>query len=51
MKSDYRKTLTFGDLIACVYSRCSRRKAKALMRFAVNQHMVIFRGRQRFVVF
>jgi len=50
MKSDRRKPLTFGDLIACVYSTCSRRNAKALVRFAVNQHMVVFRGRQRFVI-
>ena len=50
MKSDRRKTLTFGDLVAHVYSTCSQRKAKALVRFVVNRHVVVFRGRQRFVV-
>jgi hypothetical protein len=50
MKSDHTKTLTFGDLIAFAYRTCSRRTAKALVRFAVNKQVVVFRGRQRFVV-
>jgi hypothetical protein len=50
MKSFHRKPLTFGDLIAYVYSTCNRRNANALVRFAVNQHVVVFRRRQRFVV-
>jgi len=50
MKSDHRRTLTFGDLIVWVYSTCSRRKAQALVRFAVNRQVVVFRRRQRFVV-
>lgn len=50
MKLNRRRTLTFGDLIVWVYSTCSRRNARALVRSAVNRRVVVFRGRQRFVV-
>jgi len=50
MKSNHKKILTFGDLITSVYSACNRRTAKALLRLAVNWHVVVFRGRQRFVI-
>jgi hypothetical protein len=50
MRSDRRKPLTFGDLIACLYGTCSPGKARALVRLAVNRHVVVFRDRQRFVV-
>jgi hypothetical protein len=50
MKSNHKNKMTFGDLIAGVYSACGRRKAKALMRFAVNEHVVVFRGRLRYAI-
>ncbi len=50
MEPGHRKTLTFGELIAYVYSTCGRRDARILLRFAVNQRVVLFQGRQRFVV-
>ena len=50
MRSNRRKTLTFGDLVAYVFSTCNQRNAKAVLRFAVNQHLIVFRGRQRFVI-
>jgi hypothetical protein len=50
MKSIHRKTMTFGDLISSTYVTCGRRKAEAIVRFAVNQHVIVFLGRQRFVV-
>jgi fatty acid desaturase len=54
MKPDHSKhhtkTMTLGDLIACLYGTCSRRKAKAVLRFAINQHLIVFQGRQRFRV-
>jgi hypothetical protein len=50
MKCRNKKTATFGDFIACIYGVCSRRKAKAIVRFAVNRHVIVFRTRQRFVV-
>ncbi len=50
LKPGHRITLTFGELIAYVYSTCGRRDARVLLRFAVNRHVVLFQGRQRFVV-
>ncbi|MBI4664239.1 MAG: hypothetical protein HY735_36045 [Verrucomicrobia bacterium] len=50
MKSNHRKPLTFGDLIAAAYSACSPRKAKAIVRFAVNAHVVVFRGQKHYVI-
>jgi hypothetical protein len=50
MKINRKKTLTFGDLVESVYNACSPRRAKAIVRFAVNTHMVVFRGQRRFVI-
>jgi hypothetical protein len=50
MKINHKKTLTFGDLIESVYNACSHRRAKAIVRFAVNMHVVVFRGQRRFVI-
>jgi hypothetical protein len=50
MKINRKKTLTFGDLIESVYDACSHRRAKAIVRFAVNTHVVVFRGRVRLVI-
>jgi hypothetical protein len=50
MKTNHKMTLTFGDLIESVYNACSHRRAKAIVRFAVNTHVVVFRGQLRFVI-
>jgi hypothetical protein len=51
MKTNHReKALTFGDLIAAVYSFCGKRRARGIVRLAVNAHVVAFRGQQRFVI-
>ena len=44
------KKLTFGDLVVAVYSASNQRKARALLRFAVNAHLVVFPGAPRFVI-
>jgi hypothetical protein len=45
-----KKVLTFGDFIAAAYGACGTRGAKGLVRLAINEHLVMFRGRQRFVI-
>ena len=50
VKINHKKRLTFGDLIESVYNACSHRRAKAIVRFAVNTHVVVFRGQRRFVI-
>jgi hypothetical protein len=51
MKNNHRKKArTFGDLIAAVYDACGKRRARAIVRLAVNAHVVAFRGHQRFVI-
>jgi len=50
MKANQKKRLTFGDLIASVYTACSQRRARAIVRFAVNAQVVVFRGQRRFVI-
>ena len=50
MKTNHKKTLTFGELIESVYSACSHRRARAFVRFAVNAQVVVFRGQRRFVI-
>ena len=44
------KALKFGDLIAAVYECCGKAKANGLLRLAVNAHLVVFPGRQRFMI-
>jgi len=45
-----KKRLTFGDLVATIYDACETRRARRLVRWAVNTRVVVFRGRQHFVV-
>jgi hypothetical protein len=45
-----KRALTFGDFIVATYGAHGTREAKGLVRLAVNQHLVMFRGRQRFVI-
>jgi len=51
MKTNGKKrALAFGDLIAATYRAWGARRAKGLMRLAVNAHLLVFRGRQRLVI-
>jgi hypothetical protein len=45
-----KKALTFGELIAAVYSVCGKRQARNLVQLAVNAHVVAFRGHRHFEV-
>jgi hypothetical protein len=45
-----RRMLTFGDVVAASYRTLGARKAKAFLHRAVNAHLLVFRGRQRFVI-
>jgi hypothetical protein len=42
--------LTLGDFITVAYRAWGKRRAKGLLWPAVNAHLVVFRGRQRFVI-
>ena len=51
MKTNHKKkALTFGDFIAAAYRAWGSRRARGLVRLALNAHLVVFRGRQRFVI-
>ena len=45
-----KKALRFGDLIEAVYGACSKRRARGILRLAVNARLVEFLGQQRFVI-
>jgi hypothetical protein len=45
-----KMVLTLGGFIAAAYRSWGTRRAKGLVRLAVNAHLVVFRGRQRFVI-
>jgi hypothetical protein len=47
---DKRKALTFGDLIAAVYTACGKRRARGILRLVVNAHLVSFSGHQRYAI-
>ena len=47
---DTKKALTFGDFIIAAYRAFGTREAKGFIRLAVNEHLIVFRGRQRFVI-
>ena len=44
------KWLTFGELVATVYSACGKRKARGILQLALLARVVAFRGRNRFVI-
>jgi G3E family GTPase len=45
-----RIKMTFGDFIAAAYRTWGVRRAKGLVWLAVNARLVVFQGRQRFVI-
>jgi hypothetical protein len=44
------KGLTFGKLIVSVYSACGKRRANGILRLALQAHLIVFRGRNRYVI-
>ena len=51
MKSTRRKKpLTFGELVMAVYDAADKRRARGMVRLAVNGHLVKFRGGSRFEI-
>lgn len=51
MKVDRQAAVvTFGDFIVAAYQACGARKARGVVRLAVNAQVVVFRGRQRFMI-
>ena len=37
-----RKTLNFGEFILNVYAGCDKKKAREIVRYAVNEHLLRF---------
>jgi hypothetical protein len=51
MKSRPRnKPLTFGDFVVGAYRGWGERRAKVIVKLAVNMRLVVFRGTDRFVI-
>ena len=49
MKANQKpKPLTFGELIAAVYNICGKRRARGLVRLAVNAHVIAFLRHRHF---
>jgi hypothetical protein len=48
MKATHKKkALTFGNLIETVYGVCGNRRARGIIRLAIDAHVVVFRKQQR----
>jgi hypothetical protein len=48
MKANHKqKALTFGNLIKAVYGVCGNRRARGIIRLAIDAHIVVFRKQQR----
>jgi len=51
MKTNHKKKApTFGDFIAATYRAWGARRARGLVQLVLNAHLVVFLGRQRFVI-
>jgi len=50
VKTNPKRTLTFGELIEDFYTAYGKRRAKGILRLAVKAHLVVFRGRDRYVL-
>jgi hypothetical protein len=48
--NDTKRAMTFGDFIAGAYGAWGTRRAKGLIRLALNAQLVEFRGPQRLVI-
>ena len=40
----------FGDFITAAYRAWGKRRAPGLVQWAVNTHLVVFKGQQHFVI-
>jgi hypothetical protein len=49
-KHPKNKPLTFGDFIADVYQLWGKRRAKGIVKLAVNMRLIEFRGTKWFVI-
>jgi len=48
MRANHKKrALTFGHLIETVYGVCGNRRARGIIRLAIDAHVVVFREQQR----
>jgi dsRNA-specific ribonuclease len=45
-----KKSLTFGAYIAAIYATCGKRKAREIIRQAVNSRLVVFPEQRRFEI-
>ena len=45
-----KRVLLFGDFVAAVFQALGTRRAKEIVRAAVNQRLVVFAGQQRVVI-
>lgn len=48
--TDVQRELSFGDFIAAAYRAWDAPRAAGFVRLAVNARLLVFRGRQRFVI-
>jgi hypothetical protein len=46
----HKKRLSFGGIVAATYRAWGAVRARGLVQLAVNAHLVVFRGEQRFVI-
>jgi hypothetical protein len=48
MKANHKqKALTLGNLVETVYGICGNRRARGIIRLAMDAHVVVFREQQR----
>ncbi|MGD0061359.1 MAG: hypothetical protein ABSD58_18280 [Verrucomicrobiia bacterium] len=48
MKANHKqKALTLGNLIETVYGVCGNRRARGIIRLAIDAHVVVFRRQER----
>lgn len=48
--SGKKRALMFGDFIAAAYKAGGKRRGNELVRAAVNTRLIVFQGRQHFVI-
>jgi hypothetical protein len=42
-----KRALTFGNLIETVYGVCGNRRARGIIRLAIDAHIVVFQKQRR----
>jgi hypothetical protein len=52
MKTNHKKKAwTLGNLIETVYGVCGNRRARGIVRLAIDAHIVVFREQQHIIGF